>query len=42
MGYYVVDKKPWNRFADPGEKYVCDNCMWTDDRYVKVFGRWIL
>lgn len=42
MGYYVVNKKPWSKFADPGETHVCDNCMWADDRYVKVFGRWIL
>ena len=28
----------WDKFAHPGEKTVCDRCMWTDPRYVAVYG----
>lgn len=40
-GYYLASG--WKEFTDPGEVYVCDNCMWQDARYIKVFGNvpWI-
>jgi len=28
----------WDKFADPDERIVCDRCMWTDTRYVAVYG----
>lgn len=35
-GYYVA--KAWIQFANPGEVFICDNCMWTDPRYIAVYG----
>lgn len=35
-GYYVV--AGWKEFCNEGEIYVCDNCMWEDPRYIKVYG----
>jgi hypothetical protein len=41
-GFYDVSPTDspagWDKFADPGEKIVCDRCMWTDPRYVGVYG----
>lgn len=28
----------WDKFANPGERIVCDRCMWTDQRYVAAHG----
>lgn len=37
-GYYDVRKGDWSRFSHKGEKYICDKCMWTDPRYIEVYG----
>lgn len=40
IGYYVVAPPAWwARFARPGERIVCDACMWVDPGYVAVYGR---
>lgn len=39
MGYYDADARAWGRFANPGEKHICDSCMWDDPRYIAVYGR---
>ena len=31
-GYYNVETS-WTKYANPGEKNVCDQCMWEDPRY---------
>jgi hypothetical protein len=33
-GYYVG----WSKFMDAGENIICDSCMWSDPRYIKVYG----
>lgn len=33
-GYYYG----WTDFMNPGERYVCDDCMFKDPRYIKVYG----
>lgn len=35
-GYYVA--AAWCKFTNPGETYVCDRCMWSDQRYIAVYG----
>jgi len=37
-GYYHTVGSYWKRFADHGEHIVCDECMWKDPRYIKVYG----
>lgn len=37
-GYYVVTGY-WQRYANLGEETVCDNCMFTDPRYIAIYGR---
>jgi hypothetical protein len=32
-GYYVVTEGYWSRFANPGEVFLCDACMWSDPIY---------
>lgn len=35
-GYYDVQGNPsyeWGCYARPGEKYVCDPCMWSDPKF---------
>lgn len=27
----------WERFAKPGEKVICDKCMWADPEYGKEY-----
>lgn len=36
MGYYLA--KGWLEFSNPGEEYICDDCMFKDPRYVAVYG----
>jgi hypothetical protein len=36
-GYYIAAGH--QQFANPGEVYVCDACMWADPRYIAVHGR---
>lgn len=38
-GYYDVTAPPWSKYADPGEKAVCDECMHADPRYLKDYPR---
>jgi hypothetical protein len=37
-GYYDTSSEYWQQFANEGEEKVCDRCMWTDPRYVAVYG----
>jgi hypothetical protein len=41
-GYYDVSPTDspagWDKFANPGETILCDPCMCTDSRYIKVYG----
>lgn len=38
-GYYEVERGPWWKFANPGEKYLCDACMFADARYISAYGK---
>jgi hypothetical protein len=38
-GYYVT---PWQGMGTAEEKYVCDNCMWQDPKYIAIYGRMTL
>lgn len=39
-GVYVVEEGwCWSKFARPGERIVCDSCMWADPRYIKIYGK---
>lgn len=35
-GYYVA--AAWGKYANPGEVYICDACMWADARYIADYG----
>jgi hypothetical protein len=37
-GFYRTEGY-WSKFANEGEKIVCDNCMFNDARYILVYGR---
>lgn len=37
-GYYDTSGQPWSDFVDPGERIICDDCMWADARYIAVYG----
>ncbi len=37
-GYYIVHSGCWHAYADPGEAYLCDACMWADPRYIATHG----
>ncbi|HEX2615252.1 MAG TPA: hypothetical protein VHL10_07150 [Nitrososphaera sp.] len=37
-GYYEVHAGYWQAFANPGEKNVCDPCMFADERFIAVYG----
>lgn len=36
-GWYLTTGG-WGKFANPGERAVCDECMWSDPRYIAVYG----
>lgn len=38
-GFYDTSTDLWGKFANPGEKNVCDDCMWSDPRYQAVYGQ---
>ena len=43
-GYYDVTpglngKNQWRRYANEGERNVCDVCMWADPKYIAEHGR---
>lgn len=35
-GYYLASG--WKRYANPGETYICDACMWSDPAYIVDYG----
>lgn len=37
-GYYEVSHGIWSHYAKPGERYLCDACMWADPRYIEIYG----
>ena len=41
-GYYhsAEDGDMWGKFANPGERHICDTCMWSDPRYIAAYGRY--
>lgn len=39
-GYYNVGEgSPWARYANPGERMICDACMWADPTYIVDYGK---
>jgi len=36
MGYYLATG--WPDFSNPGEEYICDECMFKDARYIAIYG----
>lgn len=36
-GFY--DAEAWVKYTNPGEKIICDNCMWSDARYQADYGK---
>jgi hypothetical protein len=44
-GYYDVQGDPsyeWGCYARPGEKFLCDSCMWADPKYILRRGTAVL
>ena len=44
-GYYDVQGDPnveWGCYARPGEKYLCDSCMWSDPKFILRRGTAVL
>ena len=37
-GYYVAAATNWKKYANHGEVYICDACMWSDPRYIADYG----
>ncbi len=41
-GYYDVTpteiEAGWDKLANPGERIICNRCMFTDPRYLEVYG----
>lgn len=37
-GFYKASKY-WSKFMNDGENILCDNCMFQDERYIKIYGR---
>lgn len=38
-GFYETgNPEGWGKYADPGERIVCDACMHADPRYIAVYG----
>lgn len=40
IGYYEVGSGFWAQFVDKCEMYICDSCMWQDQRYINIYGRY--
>jgi hypothetical protein len=38
-GFYNVIDGSWAQYARVGETKICDACMFTDPRYVQVYGK---
>lgn len=38
-GFYdTTGQSWWSKYAKPGERVVCDTCMWSDPRYRADYG----
>jgi hypothetical protein len=37
--YWVAPESAWQKYAQPGERYLCERCMWDDPAYIKDYGR---
>lgn len=39
-GFYRIakDGEGWGQYTNPGERNVCDECMWADPRYIADYG----
>jgi hypothetical protein len=38
-GFYAVAVGVWSQFANPGEVFLCDACMWSGPLYISIYGR---
>jgi hypothetical protein len=39
-GFYRITKGDyWEKFANDGEKVICNQCMFTDERYIQKYGK---
>jgi hypothetical protein len=39
-GFYLVGPEYyWHKYSLPGEEFLCDECMWSDPRYILDYGR---
>jgi hypothetical protein len=38
-GLYDVSSGYWAKFARSYETTVCDECMWADPDYIKIYGK---
>lgn len=38
-GFYRIahDGEGWGKYTNPGERVICDACMWSDERYLKDY-----
>ncbi len=36
-GYYLA--RAWPKYANPGDVYICDPCMWADPVYIVDYSR---
>lgn len=39
-GFYRIkeDGVGWGKYTNPGERVICDACMWQDERYIADYG----
>ena len=37
-GYYIKASS-WGKFMAKGERNICDECMFKDPRYIKIYGK---
>ena len=38
-GFYIVQKgNYWSKYANEGEEYLCDECMFKEPRYIADYG----
>lgn len=37
-GFYLVNEGYWSQFARWEEERVCDDCMFADPKYIKIYG----
>ena len=41
-GFYFVESGIWHKYAQAGEVYLCDACMWEDPRYLEDYKQGII